>query len=401
MLSIGLTGGIGSGKSTVANRLAEHGAVVVDADVIAREVVEPGRPAFEEIVASFGEDVLAEDGTLDRAALAEKAFADDDSRARLNGIVHPRVGERTVEVVGSARDDAIVVHDIPLLVEGGLAPQYHLVLVVDAPDDVRVARVIESRDMGEADARARIAAQASEEQRRAAADVWLDNNGAVDRVMAEVDALWADRLLQFEANVRLRRPRTPRSPAIVAYDPSWPEQADRAIARIKVAAGDIAVRVDHMGSTAVPGLAAKDVLDLQLTVSSLDEAEHLVEPLAGAGFPPAPGESIDHMPDGDGNVQRWSKRVHVGADPARPVNLHVRPLDSPAWRLSLLFAAWLRAHPAEREAYEEVKRKLARAHQADGSVDAYATEKQEWIIPAFSRAEQWARQTGWTCASPG
>src|SRR5690349_19395640 len=129
MLRVGLTGGIGSGKSTVARRLAEHGAVVIDADKIAREVVEPGTDGLAEIHAAFGDDVIS-DGALDRAALAQRVFTDETARATLNGIVHPRIGARTGELMAAAPADAIVVHDVPLLVENHLGPAYHLVLVV-------------------------------------------------------------------------------------------------------------------------------------------------------------------------------------------------------------------------------------------------------------------------------
>lgn len=397
MLRVGLTGGIGAGKSTVATRLAEHGALLIDADQIAREVVEPGRPALGEIVAAFGQEMLTEDGTLDRPALAAKAFADEESRRRLNAIVHPRVGARTAELITAAHRDAIVVHDIPLLVEGGLAPSYHLVIVVDAPSQVRVRRLVEARGMNEADARARIAAQASEEQRRAAADVWLDNGGAQDEIVAAVDALWADRLVQFEANIRLRKRRVPRSPVIAPYDAEWPAQAERAVARVRLAAGEKAVRVDHIGSTSVPGLAAKDVVDLQLTVSTLDDADAIADALSDAGFPRASGEWWDnaHGPAA-GGARRWVKRMHYGADPARPINLHVRSTENAEWRQSLLFPAWLRDNPDERDAYENLKRKLARVHDGDGSVDGYAEDKTEWIAAACERARAWAERTGWT-----
>src|SRR4051794_15886865 len=129
MLRVGLTGGIGAGKSTVAARLAEHGAVLIDADAIAREVVEPGTEGLAELVEAFGEDILTPEGALDRAALAAKAFRDEEERRKLNGILHPRIGARTAELAAGAAPDAIVVHDIPLLVEGGLGAGYHLVIV--------------------------------------------------------------------------------------------------------------------------------------------------------------------------------------------------------------------------------------------------------------------------------
>lgn len=392
MLRVGLTGGIGAGKSTVANRLAEHGALIIDADKLAREVVEPGTDGLAAIVETFGTDVLTGDGALDRAALAAKAFADDESRRLLNGIVHPRVGARTAELMAQAAPDAIVVHDVPLLVENGLAPHYHLVIVVDAEPDVRVRRLVEARGMAESDARARIKAQASAAQRRAVADVWLDNGGAPDIVAAEVDALWADRLVPYEANVRLRRPRPPQSPRVVDYDPTWPRQAERLIARIRAAVGRDVVRVDHHGSTSVPGLPAKDILDIQIVVETLAGADAIADTLSDAGFPRAQGDWYDDPRDG---AERWPKRFHFGGDPGRPVNLHVRSVETPAWRLALLFAAWLRAEESERHAYLVVKRAAAEKH-ADGSTVDYAEDKQGWVSAAFGRAEEWAARSGWT-----
>lgn len=390
MLRVGLTGGIGAGKSTVAARLAEHGAVLIDADAIAREVVEPGTAGLAALTEAFGEGILTPQGALDRAALAVKVFGDEEERRKLNGIMHPRIGARTAELVAGAAPDAIVVHDIPLLVEGGLAASYHLVIVVDAPVATRVRRLSESRGMSEEDARARIDAQADEAARRDAADVWLDNSGFPDVILAEVDRLWADRMVPFEANVRLRRPRPSTAPRLVPHDERWQAQAARALARIGRAAGERAVRADHVGSTSVPGLPAKDVLDLQLTVSTLDDADAVAEALSDAGFVRAEGQWWDDPQDG--SVQTWPKRFHYGADPARPVNLHVRSLETPAWRLSLVFAAWLRASPSERDAYARFKSELADAHDTS---DAYTAAKQGWVNAAFRRAESWARATGW------
>jgi dephospho-CoA kinase len=393
MLRVGLTGGIGAGKSTVANRLAEHGAVVIDSDKIAREVVEPGSDGLAEIADAFGEEVLTADGALDRAALAAKAFADDESRRRLNGILHPRIGARTGELMAAAAPDAIVVHDIPLLVENGLSAAYHLVVVVAAPEEIRLRRLVESRGMSEADAAARIAAQATDEQRRAAADVWLDNSGAQDVVLAETDTLWADRLVRFEANLRLQRARAPRPPKVVPYDDTWPAQAERALARIRLAAGDRAIRIDHIGSTSVPGLVAKDILDLQLTVSTLDDADKIADAVSAAGFPRATGSWYDDPQDG---AETWPKRFHFGGDPGRPVNLHVRSQETGAWRLALLFRDWIRAHPGERGAYGELKLRLAEKHNSDTTTEPYTEDKQGWLNGAFQRAETWAASSGWS-----
>jgi dephospho-CoA kinase len=194
VLRIGLTGGIGSGKSTVSALLTERGAVLIDADRLAREVVEPGTPGLAAVAEAFGDGVVGPDGALDRPALAAIVFADPEARRRLDGIVHPLVRARAAELVAAAPPDAVVVQDVPLLVETGQAGGYDLVLVVEADLRVRVERLI-ARGMGEDDARARIAAQATDEQRRAAADVVLDNSGSRDELAAQVDRFWAERVL--------------------------------------------------------------------------------------------------------------------------------------------------------------------------------------------------------------
>jgi dephospho-CoA kinase len=165
-MRVGLTGGVGSGKSTVAGLLADHGAVVIDADTIAREVVAPGTPGLAAVLARFGDSVAASDGSLDRPALAAIVFNDEAARLDLNAIVHPLIGARTAELMAAAPPDAIVVHDIPLLVEGNLADAFDAVVVVEADQHTRLQR-LELRGLPEADARARMAAQASDEQREA------------------------------------------------------------------------------------------------------------------------------------------------------------------------------------------------------------------------------------------
>ena len=187
-MRVGLSGGVGSGKSTVARLLAEHGAVVIDADAIAREVVEPGTPGFEAVVARFGDRVVAE-GRLDRGALARIVFSDEKARADLNAIVHPLVGHRSEELAAAASPDAVVVYDVPLLVESGLASRYDMVVIVLAAEPVRLGRLA-ARGMAEADARSRIAAQASDDQRVAAADVLIHNDGTLAELAEQVDALW-------------------------------------------------------------------------------------------------------------------------------------------------------------------------------------------------------------------
>ncbi|WP_310269075.1 dephospho-CoA kinase [Haloactinomyces albus] len=399
MLRIGLSGGIGSGKSTVAQRLAEHGAVLIDADRIAREVVAPGSDGLAELVDHFGRDILDSEGALDRSAMAQRVFNDSAARTALNGIVHPRVGARTAQLMAEAPEDGIVVHDIPLLVEAGYGADYHLVLIVDAPVEDRVHRLL-GRGLEESDARARIRAQADEQQRREAADVWLDNAGRVDDVLAEVDRLWTERLVPFESNVRLRQ-RPQRGPArLVEPDPQWPGQAHRLMDRIGKAVGEQASRIDHIGSTSVPDLAAKDVLDLQVSVRSWRDAEELEQPLADAGFPAVPGITTDDPKPVAPDPREWSKRFHVSADPERAVNLHLRVVGRANWRYGLLFPAWLRSEAPARREYETLKRELAARFAADADVDRYVAAKDPWFGEVLPRVEEWARQTGWTPPEP-
>ncbi|MEV0605520.1 dephospho-CoA kinase [Polymorphospora rubra] len=392
MLSVGLTGGIGSGKSSVARRLAEHGAVVVDSDVIAREVVAAGTDGLREIVDAFGTGVLRPDGSLDRPALGALVFGDTAARRRLEGITHPRVRARSRELAAAAPPDAVLVNDVPLLVEVGLAPTYHLVVVVETDRDVRIGRLVRDRGMTGKQAMERIAAQADDAVRRAAADVVLGNDGDLADLHAAVDRLW-DRLVPYEANVRHRR-RAPRPAAVslTGADPSWPDQARRLAERIRHLVGDPDRRVDHVGSTAVPGLAAKDVVDLQLSVSSLAEADALADRLADGGLPRLPGDWWDSPKPPDSDPARWTKRLHVNADPGRPVNLHVRVTGSPGWRCALLLRDFLRADEAVRAEYLALKQGLA---ERSATVDEYAEAKEPWFDTAYDRARRWADRTGW------
>ncbi len=296
MLRLGLTGGIGAGKSTVAATLAELGAVVVDADRIAREVVEPGTEGLAAVVEAFGEDVLDAEGALDRPALGRIVFGDEEKLARLNGILHPRIAARTAELVADAADDAVLVHDVPLLVENGMGAAFALVLVVDAPVDVRVARLGDARGMSAEDARARIAAQADDDARRAAADVWLDNAGPAGVVREQVEVLWRDRIAPFAGNLEAGR-AVPVPTEVVDADPDWAAQGRRLASRLAVAAGEAVSRVEHVGPTSVPGLPAPDVIDLVVVA---DDRKGAARALARAGFP------------------ALERGRHASADPGRP-----------------------------------------------------------------------------------
>lgn len=348
-LMVGLTGGIGSGKSTVARRLTEHGAVLVDADAIAREVVAAGSPGLAQILEEFGPEFAGPDGELDRPRMAAAVFNDPDARGKLNGIVHPLVRARSAELVAAAPTGSVVVQDVPLLVEGGMGAGFALVLVVHADEQVRVGRLVGSRGMAEDDARARIRSQATDDQRRAVADVWLDNSGTPDQLSAQVDELWTRRLAPFRDNVLAAAPAVPG--VAVADDAG----IARLVARVAAAAGERSRGVEHVGPGAVPGLAAPGVVDLVLVVD--DPAVELGAALARVGF----------VPDGSG---RWGS-----ADPGRPARLRALTADDPALRAELVVRDRLRAEPDDADTSWQ---------PPDG-----------WSREAVEVAERWAVSTGW------
>jgi len=393
MITVAVTGGIGSGKSTVSAALAERGAVVIDSDLLAREVVAPGTPGLAAIADAFGPHLIGANGGLDRAALAAVVFSDAAARRTLEAITHPLVRSRFGELRAAARPDAVIVNDIPISTTLSVAAGFQLVIGVQAGADVRVQRLI-LRGLSEADARARMAAQLSDDERAALCDVLLSNDKGRDELVTRVDNLWFERLLPFEQNVRERR-RAPRSgPALAEPRPSWATDGVRLAARASVVAGG--ARVDHIGSTAIPGMPAKDVIDLQLTVPSLQLADELADRLGNAGFPALPGFDRDepHPPDDD--PDRWRKRLHTNADPGQSVNLHVRVKDSPGWRWALLFRDWLRADPEIAAEYLELKRSVAQAHAGDASTAGYAVAKEPWMAAVYPRGLAWAERTGWT-----
>lgn len=405
MLRIGLSGGIGAGKSTVSSTFSDLGGIVVDGDVIAREVVEPGTEGLAKLVEAFGKDILHDSGpsagALNRPALAAIAFSDEEKRKTLNGIVHPLVAHRRSELIAAAAEDAVIVEDIPLLVESGMAPMFPLVVIVHADEDVRVKRLVEYRGFTEQDARARIAAQATEEQRRAVADVWLDNAGSAGELVGKARELWHQRILPFAHNLDSGQPAR-SEPVLVPYDPVWPDQARRIAARLNTACGHHAVRIDHIGSTAVPDMDAKDVIDMQLTVASLEVADELSDALTSAGYVRRPITADVGKPDARSTVAAfdhtndeslWHKRLHCSADPGRPTNVHIRVDGWPGQQFALLFVDWLRANPSVQADYLALKRRVAAEAHAD--TGAYADAKEPWFLDAYRRAWEWADTTGW------
>ncbi len=382
MLRIGLTGGIGAGKSSVSRAFADCGGVIVDGDVISREVVEPGTEGLAALVDHFGTEILLPDGGLNRPALAAKAFVDDQQRAKLNAIVHPLVARRRAEIVAAVSQDEVVVEDIPLLVESQMAPLFPLVVVVHADEDIRLRRLVDQRGMDEADARARIAAQATEDQRRKVADVWLDNSGSSGHLVEQARELWFGRILPFAHNLAAATP-TPDPTALVPADPGWPDQAARIKARLATHCGHLAMRIDHVGSTAVTGLDAHDIIDMQITVDSMRTAEDLAGDLLRAGYPRVEQITADRRLDESNGLS--DKRFHASADPGRPTHVHVRVDGDPNQRFALLFVDWLAANPTVRADYLAVKR--------NGGADREVVYR--WLVEAFPRAWAWGRQAGW------
>jgi dephospho-CoA kinase len=379
MLRIGLTGGIGAGKSNVSTAFAQCGGVIVDGDVISREVVQPGTEGLAALVDHFGHDILLPDGALNRPALAAKAFADEEQRARLNAIVHPLVATRRAEIVAAVAHDQVIVEDIPLLVESQMAPLFPLVVVVHADPDVRLHRLITIRGMDPADARARIAAQAKDEQRRRVADVWLDNSGSEGHLVEQARELWYQRILPFAHNLATGTP-APESGLLVAADPNWPDQAARILARLNTSCGHRAVRIDHIGSTAIAGLDARDVIDVQITVASLEMADELADALRQAGYPRVDSVTADVRFADATDSALWHKRFHASADPGRPTHIHIRVDGWPNQQFALLFVDWLNANPGVRADYAHAKR---------------SNTTHQWFADAHGRAWAWAQATGW------
>lgn len=381
----------------VAARLRELGAVLVDADAIARDVVEPGTPGLAAVVQAFGREILDAGGRLDRPRLGAVVFRDPARRGELNGIVHPLVRERAAAVIAAAPASAVVVQDIPLLVETGQESSFHLVVVVDAAGDVRVRRMVEHRKMTAEEARSRMAAQASREARLAAADIVLDNSGTPEELRHAVDRLWEDRLVPYARNIHDATVATRRGgPVLARHDPDWRRQASLLMGRLRAAVPDDILAVDHIGSTSVPGLDAKNVIDLQLAVKDLETADRIAPRLGAAGFPVWRGILMDSPKPGLPDPAAWSKRMHGNADPGRPVNLHVRVAGSPGWRFALCFRDWLTSDRSAREAYGAEKRRIAALHAADASTYGYAQDKEAWFTyTAGPGMERWAESSGW------
>jgi dephospho-CoA kinase len=318
--------------------------------------------------------------------------------------VHPRVRDRTEALVAATGPDAIVVLDVPLLVETGSPAAFALVVVVHADAETRVRRLVEARGMSADDARARIAAQADDAARRAAADVWLDNSGPPGDLEAAVDGLWHRRLVPFAANLRDRRPVLPASADPVEPDPGWAAAGARLAERVARAAGAAARGAAHVGPTAVPGLPAADVLDAHLAVAPGADPATVAAGLAAAGFPPLGPDRGG--PDRDGTDRDGTDRDgtaagadgpagdwwHAGADPGRPVRVRVSGAGSPAWRAALLKREWLRADAAARA-------RCIAVSTLPGAAGDVA--RRHFAADAVTRAEDWAASSGWSPSLDG
>ncbi len=395
MLRVGLTGGIGSGKSTVAAELAALGARVVDADRVAREVVEPGTPTLAAIADEFGAGMLTPAGALDRAALAAVVFPEPERLRALEAITGPAIAARVTQLRSAPTAALVDVYDMPLLVEKGLWVHEHLTLVVGASEETRLTRLVSQRGLAEHDARARIAAQATDAQRRTAADVWLDNEGAREDTARAVRTLWRDRLLPYAVNLH-DGVRTKRSEGTLlrAPDPGWAGAGARVVARLAAALRGRGVDVQHIGSTSVPGLLAKPVVDIQLGVRALTDIDDPTcgAALARAGYLAQPDRGQDHPHPPHAALRGWQKRFFGGCDPGQVVNLHVREIGSPGYEFALAFRDWLRAEPHASEEYAALKQQLARANPLARD---YAAAKEPWFDTAYGRVQDWIERTGW------
>ncbi len=394
MLRVGLTGGIGSGKSTVATVLRELGAVVTDADRVAREVVEPGTPALAAIRERFGPNVIQPDGSLDRAGLAAIVFPDPGALRALEGITGPAIAARVAQLRAAVPTDRVDVYDMPLLIEKGLWVHEHLTLVVGASEQTRLTRLVEQRGIPRDDALARIAAQATDEQRREAADLWLDNDGPREATAEQVAQVWAQRLQPYRDGL-LERRRAKRPDRLVLHeaDPRWADAGARVVARIAAALAGRGVVVDHIGSTSVPGLLAKDVIDVQIGIRALAEADDpgFEAALRQAGYLLVDGNDQDHPHPAGAPAAQWQKRFYGGCDPGQIVNVHVRQIGSAGYRFAIAFRDWLRAEPGARAAYTTEKRRLAAAVR---STRDYAEAKEAWFADIYPQVQRWVAAGG-------
>lgn len=300
MLSIGLTGGIAAGKSLLSARFRELGAVLIDADQLARDVVAPGTGGLAAVVQQFGDGVLLHDGSLDRPKLGSIVFGDAAARQSLNGIIHPLVRAAANALKADAGPGTIVVQDIPLLVESGQAASFHLVVVVEAPEETRLARMVQNRGMSEADARARLAAQAGDAERAAAADVIIVNDGSPGSAVAQLDALWHTRLVPFAANlaagVAARAVAGTGHPAqaagsLAARNLTAGAAAARTKARLALALGEAANGIGGADAVELPGEQSGTGLHLGIRLKDPAGQAEALEALAAAGYFPVAGSS--------------------------------------------------------------------------------------------------------------
>jgi dephospho-CoA kinase len=384
MLRVGVTGGIGSGKSALSALLAQLGAHVIDADQLAREIVAPGTAGLAELVDRFGSHLLV-DGVLDRAGLASIVFSDPKALADLEAITHPRIRARFEELASQCGQEAIVVHEVPLLAERSLGAQYQLVIGVESTDERRRERLM-ARGMTADEIIRRQAQQFSDEQRRPHCDVIIDNNRDLSVLKVEVERLWQLRIKPFELNVRegLAAIRSEEL-KLVDHRPEWKEIAARVIARLSTQLGS-AYSFEHIGSTSVPGLIAKDVVDIQVSVAALDAVDD-----AGflrAGFAPHPSIIGDEPRPSDPDPAHWRKRYFQSCDPECAVNIHVRVAGSPGERFARDFAAWLRADTDSRNEYADLKRSIS---STVSTVSEYAHLKEAWFTRAEAAMMQWVK----------
>ena len=380
VLRVGLTGGIGSGKSTAARRFAARGAVLVDSDVLAREVVAPGTDGLAEVVAAFGDGVLGRDGALDRPALAAVVFADPPARERLNAIVHPRVRDRTEQLAAAAAADAIVVQDVPLLVETASPAAFALVVVVHADAAVRVRRLVDARGMSAADARARIAAQADDDTRRAAADVWLDNTGRPRRWRPRSTRCGTGGSCPSRPTCGDRRPVLAPPGGPVAPDPGWAAAATGSPLVWPGPPGSPPARRHTSARPLCPGCPR--------STSSTSSSPSTPAPTSRRSGPRSTPPGSPVWTSGPVRRAEWG---HAGADPGCPVRVHGCAAGSPAWRAALLRRDWLRDDAVAR----------ARAPGWRCCAAQTGRRRRPWEEAAVTRMDDWAASSGWSASLDG
>lgn len=375
MIKIGLSGGIGSGKSTVVKMLSSCGAYIIDSDKLAREVVEPGTPGLHSIVEHFGEKVLAESGELNRNALSAIVFQSDEARKVLNSITHPRIAQRTQQLIEEAPRDSIIVHDTPLLVELNLGVFYDAVIIVWASMETRLHRLQKYRDMPQEEALSRIHAQTSDEIRSQTADVVIDNNSTVEAARAQVYDLfyhylvpWRDHLIEGEPlsmpiSLVSHQGKNPIAPKIIA----------RLWTLLHSVTDSGIVSIEHIGATSMNLSLGQDIIDIHITVTHWNKKDIILSTLKDGGY-----VMVKYRHD----EEKLAEYILSSTNPLRKSCIYIHHVDNPCREMYLHSNEFLRLHPQYHQQYIQSK--------VEGLLsEKYSHNKKLFFESLYPQIQQW------------